>query len=180
VPPRSVVITNLLSEIKSAIWKWSLSSVLILYNVGSLMDTNCTCYVTDDTIQFVTLVYFRLHCRHYNLSSYNEYWPSVVLPRSDPLMSSPSECWQLTDWLTVINWLLVTDLTIRDWLLAVKIQTRYRTPSLMVVYSVTTILLLRKHNSSACILRSNKFISVSHVFRKLLRKKRRNPYPAVV
>jgi hypothetical protein len=41
--------------------------------------------------------------RYYSLSSYAEFWPSCILPRSGPLMSSPSGCWQPTDWLTVIN-----------------------------------------------------------------------------
>jgi hypothetical protein len=45
--------------------------------------------------------------RYYNLSSYTEFWPSDILSRSGPLMSSPSECWQLTDWLPLSNWLTI-------------------------------------------------------------------------
>jgi hypothetical protein len=45
--------------------------------------------------------------RYYSLSGYNEFWPSDVLSRSGPLITSSSECWQLTDRVTIINWLKV-------------------------------------------------------------------------
>jgi hypothetical protein len=35
------------------------------------------------------------------ISPYNEFWPSDILSRGGPWISSPSECWQLTDWLTI-------------------------------------------------------------------------------
>jgi hypothetical protein len=39
------------------------------------------------------------------ISPYNEFWPSDVLSRSGPWISS-SECWQLTDWLLLTDsWL---------------------------------------------------------------------------
>jgi hypothetical protein len=53
------------------------------------------------------------------ISPYNDFWPSDVLPRSGPLISSSSECWQLTDWLLVTDWLFVT-----DWLVKVKVTLR--------------------------------------------------------
>jgi hypothetical protein len=53
---------------------------------------------------------------------YTEFWPSDILPRSGPLMSSPFEGWQLTD-STISNCLFVTDLIIIcDWLLVTEIH----------------------------------------------------------
>jgi hypothetical protein len=54
-----------------------------------------------------------------------------------------SECWQLTDWLTVINWLLAVEM----YSLKRISRAGYRAPSLTVVSSVATIWLLRKLNS---------------------------------
>jgi hypothetical protein len=51
------------------------------------MDANCTCYVTEDTTLLHSFIYDSTS-RHYNLSSYTEFWPSDILPRSGPLMSS--------------------------------------------------------------------------------------------
>jgi hypothetical protein len=67
---------------------------------------------------------YLLHCfiydstgRHYNLSSYTEFLPSDILPRSGSLMSSVFRRLAADS-----GWLLVTELTIRDWLLVVEIH----------------------------------------------------------
>jgi hypothetical protein len=83
-------------------------------------------------------VYLRFQQSSLQSLFYKEFWPSDVLSRSGPLISS-SECWQLTDCLLVTNWLLlahwhlVTDyLLSRSTPLSRYIRTGYRTPSLTV------------------------------------------------
>jgi hypothetical protein len=49
------------------------------------------------------------------ISPDSEFWLSDVLSPNGPWISSPSECWQLTHWLTVINWL--TDCSLINWIL---------------------------------------------------------------
>jgi hypothetical protein len=49
-----------------------------MYNIWSLMDANCTSYVTEDTTLVVTLVYLRLH---------ESSLQSLLTVSSDPLMS---------------------------------------------------------------------------------------------
>jgi hypothetical protein len=54
--------------------------------------------VTEDATQLVTLVLFPTPRVVITVFPYIEFWPSYILPRSGPLMSSPSEGWQLTDY----------------------------------------------------------------------------------
>jgi hypothetical protein len=60
-----------------------------MYNVRSLMDAKCKCAMLLMT-PFNLLHSFisDSNSRYYSLSSYIEFWPSDVLPRSGPLMSS--------------------------------------------------------------------------------------------
>jgi hypothetical protein len=81
-----------------------------MYCVWPLMDAKCNLlrYSWHHSICYTSL--FTALRVVITISPYNEFWPSDVLSRSGALISSSSECWQLTDWLTLINWLLAIEI----------------------------------------------------------------------
>jgi hypothetical protein len=70
----------------------------VLYNSGSLMTPIVFVRLQNTPLNLLHCFISDSMSRHYNLSTYTEFWPSNILPRSGSLMSSPSECWQLTDY----------------------------------------------------------------------------------
>jgi hypothetical protein len=125
-----------------------------MYNVGLLVDANLY-YVARLLMKPFNLLHWFIYdstSHHYNLSLQwvLTFW-CLVSERYLDLFCP--ECWQLTDWLTVLNWLLVnllTDCFVTGFWLSRSIpfkqisRTGYRTPSLTVVYSVAIISLLKK------------------------------------
>jgi hypothetical protein len=56
-----------------------------IYRVCATDGRQYVTYVTDDTVRFVTPFIYDSTSRHYNLSSYIEFWPSGVLSRGGSL-----------------------------------------------------------------------------------------------
>jgi hypothetical protein len=79
------------------------SDVIIFYNVRSRMDVNCHLlgYTRHHSLCYSGL--FTTPLVVTTISGY-EFWPSDVVSGSGPLIFSSSDCWQLTDWLTISNW----------------------------------------------------------------------------
>jgi hypothetical protein len=83
----------------------------VQYIVGSLMTPIVLVTLQNTQLCLLHSFIYDSTSRYYNLSSYNEFWPSHILPRSGPLMSSASNAGSRL-WLT---WLLfATDLTIHS------------------------------------------------------------------
>jgi hypothetical protein len=85
----------------------------ILYRGGG------TCYVYRTHHSVCDTVLFTTPRVVITIFLYNQFWPPDVLSRGGPLMSSPSEGWQLTGWLLVVTGNLST---ICDSLQAVEIH----------------------------------------------------------
>jgi hypothetical protein len=112
----------------------------VWYNVWPLMDANCNLlgYRRHHSIYYTRL--FTTPLVVITISLFQWVLTLWYLPRSGPLISSSSICWQLTDWLTLFMSLLKSGLCIRN---RIHLVARFTFPVLALLW-IPTIWLERR------------------------------------